>query len=61
MHLEIEIHDDEWAEFAWLPHDAYECMGSTISINWTRIRVTDPKWIMFARLKYPGIDWLDAA
>jgi hypothetical protein len=58
-HLEIEVHDDEWEEFVWLPDDSYETMGSTISINWTRIRITDPRWILFVRLKYPWIDWLD--
>ena len=59
--LEIEIHDDEWADFDWLPSDAYETMGSTISINWTRIRISDPQWIMFATLKCPWINWQHAA
>lgn len=60
MHLEIEVHDDEWADFEWLPSDAYECVGSTIGINWNRIRITDPVWMTFARLKYPEIAWSHA-
>jgi hypothetical protein len=56
-HLEIEVHDDEWADFEWLPDDAWIAVGSTISINWTRIRISDPVWQTFVRLKYPWIDW----
>lgn len=60
-HLEIEVHDDDWTEWAWLPDDAWQEVGSTIGVNWIRIRITDPRWIMFATLKYPEIDWLHTA
>jgi hypothetical protein len=61
MTLEIEIHDDEWADFDWLPAAAYESVPSQISINWSRIQISDPGWILFVKLKCPWIDWSDAA
>lgn len=58
-YLEFEVHDDEWDDFDWLPDNAYETIGSTISINWTRVRISDPMWITYVRLKYPWIDLYD--
>lgn len=59
MHLEIEVHDDDWQDFEWLPCAAWTEVGSTIGLHWTRIRITDPQWITFIRLKYPWTDWWD--
>lgn len=60
MTVEIEIHDDEWHEWSWLPDEAWQDVGSTISINWTRIRITDPQWIVFATLRCPQLILSDA-
>lgn len=61
MTLEIEVHDDEWLDWAWLPESAYHCRDSQISIHWSRLCIHDPVWITFVRLRYPWIDSLDAA
>jgi hypothetical protein len=58
--LEIEIHDDDWEDFEWLPDDAWQAIPSLISINWSRVQISDPRWIMFVKLKYPWINWQDA-
>jgi hypothetical protein len=61
MSIEIEIHDDDWDDFDWLPDDAWHDLPSHISINWTRVQISDPRWIMYARLKFPWIDWQEEA
>lgn len=46
--IEIEIHDDEPRPD--LPDDAYEVLDSCIGVHWTRIRITDPRWITWYQL-----------
>jgi hypothetical protein len=61
MSLTIEVHDDDWPGFLdQVPETSYGCYGSGISLNYTRVVVHDPDWVLLLKLKYPWINWQDA-
>ena len=57
--LEVEIHEDDWDEFDWLIEQGITVVPSTLGINYTRVRISDPAVITYFHLKYPWINWLD--
>lgn len=61
IHVEIEVHDDEWEEFECVPDSAWQALPSKISIHYTRMKITDPVWITYFALRYPWTTQQDAA
>ena len=54
----IEVHDDDWEQFIdALPLEAITFEPSQVGLEYTRVAVSDPKWITWFRLKYPWINY----